>query len=352
MKANTEVESRGQALERALNLEPLHPLSPARVGKSTKDGLEVRLDAFGGQKHILPVIWSDSPSRKTFADYEERISNDGFSPGLNFKKIYVAANIPDPLAADLRRWQVNHADLNGRLFLLLDGLYINRSPLISKHRNPVAETSLFTAKASRIPRLLLSARKKIWTQDELVDQSKTSRGYVSRLLKVLANEGYVTINPSSGRQVFYQLKDFDRLLDAWVQADEANKRIKRVEYSILASGPADVARLVRDALDGTTYCFTQWIAAWLRKPYTTPPVVSAYVTDAHVERFSLGREVSSGGNLWLLVPEDPGVFQGGQIADGFSLASDAQIYLDLINAGLRGPEAAQALRSWEGFACS
>lgn len=352
MKANTEVESRGQALERALNLEPLHPSSPVRVGKSTNDGLEVRVDVFGGQKHILPVLWSDYPSRKTFADYEENFSSEGVSLGLDFKKIYVAANIPDPLAADLRRWQVNHADLNGRLFLILDGLFINRAPLTSKHRNPVAETSLFTAKASRIPRLLLSDRKAVWTQDKLVEGSKTSRGYVSRLLKVLVDEGYVTQQSSRGKAKSYQLRDFDRLLDAWVQADEANKRIKRVEYSILASDPSSIARLVRDALDGTTHCFTQWIAAWLRKAYTTPPVVSAYVTGDVITRFSLGRKVSSGGNLWLLVPEDRGVFQGGQVSDGFSLASDAQIYLDLINAGLRGPEAAGALRAWEGFACS
>jgi hypothetical protein len=31
------------------------------------------------------------------------------------------------------------------------------------------------------------------------------------------------------------------------------------------------------------------------------------------------------------------------------LVSDAQIYLDLIHAGLRGPDQAKALREWKGF---
>lgn len=67
-------------------------------------------------------------------------------------------------------------------------------------------------------------------------------------------------------------------------------------------------------------------------------------------RFELGRKVSSGGNLWLLVPEDRGVFQGNQSKDDFPLVCDVQIYLDLVGSGLRGPEAADALRQWEGFA--
>jgi hypothetical protein len=28
---------------------------------------------------------------------------------------------------------------------------------------------------------------------------------------------------------------------------------------------------------------------------------------------------------------------------------DAQIYIDLLQVGLRGPDAARALREWEGF---
>ena len=36
-------------------------------------------------------------------------------------------------------------------------------------------------------------------------------------------------------------------------------------------------------------------------------------------------------------------------AIGLRTVSDAQIYLDLLKTGLRGPDQAVALRHWEGF---
>ncbi|MBT63046.1 MAG: hypothetical protein CML13_07520 [Puniceicoccaceae bacterium] len=349
MSALDNSEVKRSALEDALNLESLHPTS-LRVGTRANGALEVRVDVFGGQKKIFPVLWTDSPARKTFAEREEHVAPDGSFQGLEFDQLYVAADIAKPLAADLRKWRVNHADLNGRLFLAGDGYYIAREPLIAKHRNPVAEPSLFTAKASRIVRFILSWRSTLWTQDELIACTQTSRGYVSRILGTLIDGGYVEKTRYSGRQASYRLIDFDRLLDAWVREDNFPKRVKRLEYSVLASDPMEIASQVRDALEGSPFYFTQWIAAWLRKPYTTPPIVSLYVPEDVASRFELGRKISNGGNLWLLVPEDIGVFQGNQIVDDFPLVSDPQIYLDLIGSGLRGPEAADALRKWKGFA--
>ena len=98
--------------------------------------------------------------------------------------------------------------------------------------------------------------------------------------------------------------------------------------------------------------FTQWFAANLRHPYTTPPVVSAYVPSFPsevVERKLGARQVTDGGTLWLVVPADDGVFRETQQVGDFTLACDAQIYLDLLHVGLRGPEQAKALREWEGF---
>ena len=339
MGAFDDIDVRRDALERSLDLGSVNALR-LRIGKNGSNGLELRLEQ-GGTKQILPVRWTEHPTRSHFTNPENQGGKSEF---------YVAPEITEPLARDLREWQVNHADLNGRLFLVGEGLYVDREPREVKFRNPVSTPNCFTAKASRIVRFLLSERETLWTQDELVASTQTSRGYVSRILGALADEGYVEKSRYAGRQVAYRLKDFDRLLDAWAREDEFPKRVRKVEYSLLASEPIEIAKRVRDALDGSPYFFTQWIAAWLRKPYTTPPVVSAYVPEDVLGRFELGRKVSSGGNLWLLVPEDRGVFQGNQLVDGFQLVCDVQIYLDLVGSGLRGPEAADALRQWEGFA--
>ena len=43
------------------------------------------------------------------------------------------------------------------------------------------------------------------------------------------------------------------------------------------------------------------------------------------------------------------MFLETQTVKGLPLATDAQIYLDLLKTGLRGPDQAAALRQWEGF---
>jgi Rrf2 family iron-sulfur cluster assembly transcriptional regulator len=52
------------------------------------------------------------------------------------------------------------------------------------------------------------------------------------------------------------------------------------------------------------------------------------------------REHANGGRLWIIVPRDEGVLQATRIVDGLPLVCDAQIYLDLLQAGLRGPDGA------------
>jgi hypothetical protein len=59
--------------------------------------------------------------------------------------------------------------------------------------------------------------------------------------------------------------------------------------------------------------------------------------------------VPEAGALWLFKPSDKGIFQETQRPLNRLLVSDAQIYIDLQKTGLRGPEAADALRKWEGF---
>jgi hypothetical protein len=101
----------------------------------------------------------------------------------------------------------------------------------------------------------------------------------------------------------------------------------------------------------TKAVFTLWFAAQLRHPYTTPPIISAYVAaGSRLPELKFVRPVQTGGNLWLITPEDEGVFIETQECGGFRLVSDVQIYLDLLQMGQRGPDAAEALRNWDGFA--
>ncbi len=212
---------------------------------------------------------------------------------------------------------------------------------------------MFSLKSSRIVRALLSQRARDRTQEELCQHTQLSLGLISRILKTLVSHGYVSrkeVDGKSGSRACYQLKEFDRLLDAWKAADRWSSRVEVRQYSVLSSNAGEIANDIVDSVGAEKVAFTQWFAAHLRFPYTTPPVVSAYVAEPRLLDQPLGRKVNSGGNLWLIHPSDDGVFRETQEVRGLRLVSDPQIYLDLLQVGQRGPDQAEALRLWEGFA--
>jgi hypothetical protein len=267
-------------------------------------------------------------------------------------ELLACPHIPEPLALDLRHAGVAHVDLNGRLFLRTPNGLIDIRPGEIRFRSPRKGPDPFSPKAARIVRSLLCLRDGVTTQEELAEQTGTSRALVSQVLGRLAEDDLIRQLSTSGPEnpAHYQLADFDRLLSAWERVDRWQSRVTVHEYSVLSNRPEDIARKVIDSVGKESVAFTQWFAAWLRRPHTTPPVISAYVKKRHVLEIIAARRVTSGGNLWLIVPEDEGVWQKGREIGDFPVVSDVQIYLDLLQVGLRGPETAAELRKWEDFA--
>ena len=313
---------------------------------SVADRAEVRSEA-QGIKTILPV----KPLLHASRNWLKGEAVPGERPTL-----LLAPHVPEPLAVDLRQKGVNHADLNGRLFLKVPGYLADRRPGVRRYRSPASAPDVFSAKTSRLPRALLARRDHVWTQEELTGRTGLSRGLVSRVLTQLTEEDYVVREAVGTREApaRYRLTAFDRLLDAWREADRWVQRTEVREYSVLTGDLGELAATARDILRDKEQrvrgVFTQWFAAHLRHPYTVPPVVSIYVRPGTDLALPFARPVPNGGNLWLITPGDEGVWQETQEVDGFPLVSDIQIYLDLLQVGQRGPEQAEALRQWEGFA--
>ena len=295
------------------------------------------------QKHILDVWPRLNPSRKLLQAKAEA----GNKPVL-----LLCPHLPDALAADLRSAGINHADLNGRLFVKTPSFLLDRSPKSNAYRNPGAELNPFTLKSSRVVRVLLSHREQEWTQADLETRTGISRALVSLTLTDLIDRELVVQTQPSSRHGSgaYRVNDFDRLLDSWRAEDQWQKRVSVQQYSLLSGNLVEVAETARDALGAENIFLTQWFAAGLRHLYTIPPLVAAYVKKKPLVEISWARAVDNGGNLWLITPKDEGVFQEAQTVGGFKLVSDIQIYLDLLQVSQRGPEQAQALRKWEGFA--
>ncbi len=293
----------------------------------------------GGKTHwrIVPIL---SPTRTLF--------DLGLAEG---QQILVSPHISDALSADLRREAISHADLNGRFYLVDDGRLIDVRPSKTTYRSVRTGADLFSPKASRIVHRFLMNRDVEHTQDDLTEHTQVSRALVSQVLKQLVSERLVEKLNQGNRTIAarYQLLDFDRLLDLWASDDQWLKRVKIHQFSVLGDDPDVIARKVLKDLGKDNLAFTQWIAAWQRCPYTTPVTVSAYLRKPELLSDAPGRPVQSGGNVWLITPKDDGVWQNTQEAKGLPLVSDIQIYLDLLQVGLRGPDAADELRAREGF---
>lgn len=300
--------------------------------------LELSLDR---RKTIFEVEFKLTPSSRAV----EWLAN---RPGQR-PKLLVAPSLSEVLVQHCRSQGISCLDLNGRQWIRAEGLVVDRQPSEERRFRPAQlPPNPFQPKSSRLVRALLANPQRRWTQKELRERTGLSPGLVSRLVRHLDNEGLVAQDERT-----LWLKQPDALLDQWAREDDWSKRTTVRQYSLLVSDLEAVGQSLRKAYpEPERLVFTQWFAANLRHPYTTPPVVSAYVPSfpgEAIERKFGARQVPDGGTLWLAVPAEEGVFRETQRVNEFTLACDAQIYLDLLHAGLRGPEQAKALREWEGF---
>ena len=244
---------------------------------------------------------------------------------------------------------LGYADLAGNARLSFDQVFIETRAAENPFRERRELRSLFAPKAARLLRVLLQGPLRPWKVVDLAREARVSFGWVSAVRQQLLAREWAVDEPGGLR-----VTKPGSLLDAWVKGDEWARRTRTREYSVLSGDPIRLAEKLRDVLGGKPHAFTQWFAGWLRHPYTIPVVVTAYVTAFPEEPLLadklLARRVSSSGALRLVVPKDDGVLHPAQAAHGFNLVSDAQIYLDLQHAGLRGEEQAAELRKWPDFA--
>jgi hypothetical protein len=262
--------------------------------------------------------------------------------------VLAVARLSDSLVGHCAQRGLSAIGLDGRIWLRTRGIVVDtRFPIMPlKFRTLEPEVKPFSSRSSRIGRALLSSGDRTWTVTQLAEATRISLSRVSQVLTVFKDEGWV-----GGSRGKWTLAEPDALLDGWAKADAWAGRVSLTEYTSLDRSPQDIAaKLPRGP--GVQAAFTQWFAANLRYPYTTTPICSVYRSrPLQPEELAAAglHEVATGGKLWEIIPRDEGVFQFTQDVNGLPLVCDAQIYLDLLQVGLRGPDHARALREWTGF---
>ncbi len=254
--------------------------------------------------------------------------------------VFVAPYVSERSAAICEAEGVGYLDLAGNCRLCFGRVYIRKAG----HENPFGVKrelrTLFSPKAGRVLRVLLTAPRRAWKVQELAQVAGVSVGQVSNVKKLLENREW--IRPGAGG---LRLTEPESLLAEWA----ANQRYRQDKshscYSI-RSGIEFEQQLAESCnRRGMQYALTGFSAAARWAPMVRTPRMAAYV-DGDVREIMTElqlKEVGSGPNLRLIEPGDNGVFHAAQAVDGIVLASPVQVYLDLKQAGGRGDEAAEAV---------
>lgn len=235
-------------------------------------------------------------------------------------------------------------DLSGNAHLAGPGLRVNIEGKPNQFKRPGRPRSLFAPKSSRIARWLLIEPERAFSQRELAKATGLDEGFTSRIVRQLEEQRLVERDKNG----VVKVADFDALLDAWREAYDFSRH-HIVRGHIAARSSDDVLRQLAAQLKQSKveHAATGLAGAWLINQFAGFRLVVFYVGQmpSTVALNEMGfHEEQRGENVWLVVPNDEGVFHGAVEHAGIRCVHPVQVYLDLKNHPERSAEAAEQLR--------
>lgn len=239
---------------------------------------------------------------------------------------------------------VSWLDLSGNAKIVAPGLRIWIEGRPNKYSNRGRPPNVFASKSSRIARQLLLQPQRFQTQAELARQTGLGDGYVSKIVRRLEQEHYIDANESGA----VRPHDPNLLLDAWHSVYDFSRHRITKGHVPARSGDELLHKLAKQfSHEGVEYAATGLTAAWLFTNFAAFRLATFYLPS--MPSRSLLKEIEfadepKGANLWLVLPDDEGVFQGSQKQAGIQCVSPVQTYLDLKGQPERAKDAAVELR--------
>jgi hypothetical protein len=254
--------------------------------------------------------------------------------------VFVAPYISPRSAEICSKEGIGYLDFAGNCRLSFGKIYIERKGT----ENPFAERrdlrSLYSAKASRILRVLLNDPNRVWKLEGLAEEADVSLGLVSKVKTLLGDREWISVQREG-----FTLTEPEALLQEWSQNYTFRKNDVRDFYSrkTIPEIESQIARVLSEK--SVKSALTGFSGAARLAPAVRYQRVMVYVDNAPegVAHLLDLKPVTSGANVSLLVPYDHGVFYGTHEIDGILVASPVQIYLDLVGYRGRGEEAAKEL---------
>lgn len=294
------------------------------------DGHEIKL--------LIRAQASGQPRLARQAFYELKAALEKTPAGYG---VFMAPYISPQAALICQEAGIGYFDQAGNCHLAFGSVYIHKegipNPFIAKRDL----RSIYSPRAERILRVLLSAPRKTWKTQELADVAQVSLGQVANIKKLLTDREWLKADT-----VGMALTNPIALLDEWAGRYDFRRNQTLEIYTL--DDVVDAEYKFGEACQqlDIQYALTGFSAASRIAPMVRYQRMSAYVSEEVGTLLDkLGwKQVNGGANVSLLLPYDDGVFHNTQPVDGIKIASPVQVYLDLQNSRGRGQEAADAVR--------
>lgn len=291
------------------------------------------------------VDWKSTGAAATVAASIEQVRHRAEDMGGNAVPLVVVPFMGESGRERCANADVAWVDLSGNARIFAPGLRILVEGKPNRYKRRGRPSSAFAPKSSRIARWLLMHPAEFLTQREIGKATGTDEGYTSRIVGKLEDDGLI-VRDTSGA---IKPRDPDLLLDAWREAYDFSKH--RIIRGHVAARAGDATlRQLADTLANASedYAATGLAAAWLLDRFAGFRTVSLYLPEAptpELESALSFREDARGANVWLVIPNDEGVFHGAALREGVRYVHPVQAYLDLHAHPERADEAAQRLRA-------
>ncbi len=264
--------------------------------------------------------------------------------------MFIAPYISNKAAEICLSSGVGYLDLAGNCHISFDEMYLH---IVGK-KNPFPQNrdlkTLFSAKATRVLRILLNDPSRPWKVKDLEQESGISIGHVSKVKKCLF-DWEMAEDTQSG----FKLTKPEEVLDEWSKKySYHNNKIFR--YYSMKDGATIEKELNRFcSKNSIPFALTMFCGASRVAPYAKYKEIHAYVEKGSaqlLEELEL-KPFDTGCNVVIMEPYDNGIFMNKILIDEMPVVSAIQLYLDLKRNKARGEEAADFLMetvikpSWE-----
>src|ERR1051326_3280432 len=290
-----------------------------------------------GRKRVADYAIS-LPGHRFVAEYRSNASASSVTAGIDQLNRCIAANpggglplLVVPYMGSLgdqlcRNAAISWLDLSGNARVSAPGVKIRISGCPNKYLDRGRPPNIFAPKSSRIVRQLLFHPDKFHTQAELARLTRLGDGYVSKIVRRLADERYLETNKENA----VRPHDPDLLLDAWYEAyDFSHHRITK-RHVPARSGDDLLDRVMKKVShEDLEWGVTGLGAAWQYTRFAAFRLATIYLSRVPSQSFleTIGfSEEPKGANLWLVLPDDDGVFSASAVVQGIRCVSAVQTY--------------------------